>query len=97
MGRIVTFTHVTLDGVMQAPGGPDEDTRGRLRARRLGGAATPTRSWAGSMGEGMASGGALLFGRRTYEDFYGFWPDAPRPTRSPRCSTVRRSTSPRGR
>jgi hypothetical protein len=27
MGRITTFTHVTLDGVMQAPGRPDEDTR----------------------------------------------------------------------
>src|SRR6266536_3159916 len=30
MGRIVTFTHVTLDGVMQAPGRPDEDTRGEF-------------------------------------------------------------------
>jgi dihydrofolate reductase len=27
------------------------------------------------MAEGMADGGPLLFGRRTYEDFYGFWPD----------------------
>ena len=26
------------------------------------------------MGEGMASSGAMLFGRRTYEDFYGYWP-----------------------
>jgi hypothetical protein len=26
------------------------------------------------MGEGMASSGAMLFGRRTYQDFYGYWP-----------------------
>ena len=37
------------------------------------------------MGEGMARGGALLFGRRTYEDIYGYWPHAAAPTRSPRC------------
>ena len=30
MGKIVTFTHVTLDGVMQAPGRPDDDTRGEF-------------------------------------------------------------------
>ena len=29
------------------------------------------------MGERMARGGALLLGRRTYEDFYGFWPKQP--------------------
>jgi hypothetical protein len=38
MGRITTFTHVTLDGVMQAPGRPDEDTRDGFGVRRLGGA-----------------------------------------------------------
>ena len=77
MSRIVTFTHVTLDGVMQAPGRPDEDTRGGFAH---GGWAVRYNDavMAGDGAEGMASGGALLLGRRTYEDFYGFWPKQPR-------------------
>jgi len=78
MGRIVTFTHVTLDGVMQAPGRPDEDTRGAF-----GYGGWEVRYADEVMGrvaaEGMASGGALLLGRRTYEDFAAFWPNAPQP------------------
>jgi dihydrofolate reductase len=76
MRKVVVFTSVTLDGVMQAPGRPDEDTRGGFAH---GGWATPYSDEV--MGrvaaEGMASGGALLLGRRTYEDFYGFWPHQP--------------------
>ena len=74
MSRIIAFTSVTLDGVMQAPGRPDEDTRGGFER---GGWAAPYSDEA--MGrvsaESMAETGALLFGRRTYEDFYGFWPN----------------------
>jgi dihydrofolate reductase len=72
--RTVTVTeHLTLDGVMQAPGRPDEDTRGGFEH---GGWAIPGNDevMARVMGEGMARGGSLLLGRRTYEDFYGFWP-----------------------
>jgi dihydrofolate reductase len=73
MSKVVVFTSVTLDGVMQAPGRPDEDTRGGFSH---GGWAAPYSDEV--MGrvaaEGMAKGGALLLGRRTYEDFYGFWP-----------------------
>jgi dihydrofolate reductase len=78
MGRITTFTHVTLDGDMQAPGRPDEDTRdgfgfggweGRYADEVMAGVAA----------QGMATESALLFGRRTYEDFYGFWPNQPKP------------------
>ena len=71
MGRIVVFTSVTLDGVMQAPGRPDEDTRGGFQhggwAVRYADAVT------GGMA-GQGSGGGILLGRRTYEDFYSFWP-----------------------
>jgi dihydrofolate reductase len=70
----VTFTSVTLDGVMQAPGRRDEDTRGGFEH---GGWAVPySDDVMGKVaGESMASTGALLFGRRTYEDFYKVWPN----------------------
>lgn len=64
--------NVTLDGVMQAPGGADEDVRGGFPH---GGWARPyaDRVLAETMGKGMAADGGLLFGRRTYEQFHGFW------------------------
>jgi dihydrofolate reductase len=74
MSRIVVTNHLTLDGVMQAPGRPDEDLRGDFK---YGGWALPYGDavMASVMGEGMAQGGALLFGRRTYEDFASVWPN----------------------
>jgi len=73
MGRVVAFTSLTLDGVMQAPARPDEDTRGGFEH---GGWAIPyADSVMGTVSaESGASSGALLLGRRTYEDFYGVWP-----------------------
>jgi dihydrofolate reductase len=78
MAKLTTFTHVTLDGVMQAPGRPDEDTRGGFT---MGGweGRYADEVMAGVAAEGMATESALLFGRRTYEDFHGFWPNAPQP------------------
>jgi dihydrofolate reductase len=70
MSKLVVFTSLTLDGVMQAPGRPDEDRRGGFEH---GGWATPYADPV--MWEGMGSAGALLLGRRTYEDFYAFWPN----------------------
>jgi dihydrofolate reductase len=74
MGKIVVFENVTLDGVMQAPGRPDEDRRGGFQH---GGWATPYADPALSRMamESTAStgGGGLLLGRRTYEDFYAVW------------------------
>jgi dihydrofolate reductase len=71
--RIVAVENVTLDGVMQAPGRPDEDTRDGFAH---GGWAVPYNDevMGRAMGERMATEGALLLGRRTYEDFHGFWP-----------------------
>ena len=73
MSRIVAFESVTLDGVMQAPGRPDEDRRGGFEH---GGWAAPyaDADLGKAAGESMATTGGLLLGRRTYEDFYGFWP-----------------------
>jgi dihydrofolate reductase len=70
MSKVVVFTNVTLDGVMQAPGRPDEDRRGGFEH---GGWATPYAAMA-QVGGSMADAGALLLGRRTYEDFYNVWP-----------------------
>ncbi|MGH8840678.1 MAG: dihydrofolate reductase family protein [Jiangellaceae bacterium] len=73
MSKIVVFNSLTLDGVMQAPGRPDEDRRGGFEH---GGWAQPYMD--AVMGEvaaqGMAEGGPILFGRRTYEDFFSYWP-----------------------
>ncbi|HEX2132775.1 MAG TPA: dihydrofolate reductase family protein [Actinophytocola sp.] len=76
MSRIVTVNSVSLDGVMQAPGRPDEDTRGGFRH---GGWALPYSDevLARTMGPRMAGTGSLLLGRRTYEDFHGYWPHQP--------------------
>lgn len=73
MSRVVVTNHVTLDGVMQAPGRPDEDVRGGFDR---GGWAIPDNDpvMGRVMGEGMAQPGALLLGRRTYEDFASYWP-----------------------
>jgi dihydrofolate reductase len=76
MGDVVAFESVTLDGVMQAPGRPDEDRRGGFEH---GGWAAPyADEQSGRLAsEGMESTRGLLLGRRTYEDFYGFWPNQP--------------------
>jgi dihydrofolate reductase len=73
MSKVVVFTSVTLDGVMQAPGRPGEDRRGGFTH---GGWALPYNDevMGQVMAKGMADSGPLLLGRRTYEDFYGFWP-----------------------
>jgi dihydrofolate reductase len=74
MSKVVVFTSVTLDGVMQAPGRPDEDRRGGFTH---GGWALPYNDpvMGRVTAEGMADAGPLLLGRRTYEDFHGFWPE----------------------
>jgi dihydrofolate reductase len=72
MARVVVTMHLTLDGVMQAPGRADEDRRGGFEH---GGWAIPDndRVMGEVMAEGMATSGSLLFGRRTYEDFFAVW------------------------
>jgi dihydrofolate reductase len=71
--KITAILSMSLDGVIQAPGRADEDTRGGFDR---GGWAAPYNDdvMAQRMGEGMSSSGTMLFGRRTYEDFYGYWP-----------------------
>ena len=84
MGRIVVMNHLTLDGVMQGPGRPDEDTRGGFTQGGWGQRSTEPGDAAGTaMGERMAAGGGLsgwLFGKWTYEQLLSYWnaqPESP--------------------
>jgi dihydrofolate reductase len=72
-GRIIIDLFTTLDGVAQAPGGPDEDTSDGFR---FGGwqAPLPSEAVGASVGKGMETLDALLLGRRTYDIFAGYWP-----------------------
>jgi len=75
MRKIVVSTFLSLDGVMQAPGGPEEDPSGGFE---LGG--WSVNYWDEMMGqvmaESMSTPADLLLGRKTYEIFAGYWPNA---------------------
>jgi dihydrofolate reductase len=73
MRKVVVSMSMTLDGVIQAPGRPDEDPRGGFQ---YGGWALPYFDpVAGRVAaEAIAQMPVLLLGRRTYEDFYAVWP-----------------------
>jgi dihydrofolate reductase len=74
MLRVIEF--LSLDGVMQAPGAPDEDTEGGFQH---GGWQRPYFDdvLGATAAEGMAETDAYLFGRKTYEKMAAYWPTAP--------------------
>jgi dihydrofolate reductase len=75
MRKIIAITHVTLDGIMQAPGGPEEDPRGGFT--QGGWAMAISDEAVGEALEEIMSGEFdLLLGRRTYEIFAAYWPYA---------------------
>src|SRR5271169_6833700 len=75
MRKIKIMEHITLDGVIQAPGGPDEDGD-----YPYGGWAAPHDAPEGGQAivEGQGETFDLLIGRRTYDLWSGFWPKAPK-------------------
>src|SRR5262245_60115299 len=73
MSRVVVIGHLTLDGVMQAPGRPDEARRGGFEP---GGWATLREPVLGGVAEERRGATeALLVGRRTGEDVHSYWPN----------------------
>jgi len=73
MRKIVAITQLTVDGVMQGPGGPEEDPTNGFT---LGGWAMPfvDESLSQAIHETIAGEFDMLLGRRTYEIFAGYWP-----------------------
>lgn len=73
MRELIAITHVTVDGVMQAPGGPEEDPSNGFThggwAMRIGDPALRE-----VIDQTVAGEFDMLLGRRTYEIFAGFWP-----------------------
>jgi dihydrofolate reductase len=76
MRKIIVLSFISLDGVMQAPGGPTEDTSGNFT---LGGWTVPFFDEFGGqvMAEQMSQPFDLLLGRKTFEIFASYWPQHP--------------------
>jgi dihydrofolate reductase len=70
--NVIVINHVTLDGVMQAPGRADEDTRDGFKH---GGWSEPygDEVLGKAMGARLAQSAGLVLGRRTYEDLLSYW------------------------
>lgn len=78
MGTISIFESITLDGVMQGPGRPDEDVRGDF-AHGGWGEGYADEAIGRFCAEGMGTTAALLFGRRTYDDLLQHWTSVTNP------------------
>jgi dihydrofolate reductase len=73
MRKIIVISMVTLDGVMQAPGGPEEDTAGGFK---YGGWVTPySDATSNEIFEKQMKPADLLLGRKTFEIFASYWPE----------------------
>ena len=73
MRKIIVISMITLDGVMQAPGGPEEDTSGRFK---YGGWVAPYGDEVyGKVMEKQMRPADLLLGRKTFEIWAGYWPE----------------------
>lgn len=73
MRKIIVLEFITLDGVMQAPGGPEEDKAG---AFSYGGWSAPYADEAtGKIMQKQMAATDILLGRKTFEIFAGYWPE----------------------
>jgi dihydrofolate reductase len=76
MRNVIVNEFMSLDGVVQAPGAEDEDTSGGFRhgGWHLQYFDDLSQKW---VLDGITGAGGFLFGRRTYETFAAYWPNAP--------------------
>jgi dihydrofolate reductase len=76
MRKVIANEFMSLDGVVQAPGGADEDTSGGFEhgGWHLRYFDDPSQKW---VLESIVEAGGFLLGRRTYEIFAAYWPKAP--------------------
>ena len=76
MRKLVVNEFMSLDGVVQAPGGEDEDPSGGFKhgGWHMRYFDDLSQKW---VLEGLTSAGGFLLGRRTYETFAAYWPNAP--------------------
>jgi dihydrofolate reductase len=76
MRKIIVLSFITMDGIMQAPGGPEEDSSGDFK---YGGWTAPyfheADEAAGEMMEKQMKSADLLLGRKTFEIFASYWPE----------------------
>jgi dihydrofolate reductase len=72
--RVIITDFISLDGVVQAPGGPEEDTDGGFAHGGWSGPYFDPETMGGAIAEAMAQAQALLFGRRTWEVMASAWP-----------------------
>ena len=76
MRKIIVLSFITLDGIMQAPGGPEEDPSGGFK---YGGWTAPyfneADQEAGALMEKQMKSADLLLGRKTFEIFAAYWPE----------------------
>src|SRR6185369_1475063 len=73
MRKIIVLSFITLDGVMQAPGGPEEDTSGGFK---YGGWTAPySDEVSGKVMQKQMEPADLLLGRKTFEIFASYWPE----------------------
>ena len=96
MRKLIVSTFVTLDGVMQAPGGPEEDTGGGFA---YGG--WSVNYWDDMMGEVMNEATskpfAMVLGRTTYDIMAAYWPTAPEETGAKVFNEATKYVASRGR
>ncbi|MDB5189073.1 MAG: bifunctional deaminase-reductase domain protein [Parcubacteria group bacterium] len=76
MRKIITTTFVTLDGVMQAPGGPEEDASGGFPYGGWQISFPSGEKLESKIGEFMSAPFELLLGKKTYDIFASYWPKA---------------------
>jgi dihydrofolate reductase len=72
MRKIIIISMITLDGVMQAPGGPEEDTSGGFK---YGGWTAPYQDEGGDVMSKLMEPAEYLLGRKTFDIWEGFWPE----------------------